>query len=134
MKMEDGLPIVGSTRTSLGVRVGVDISPDFEDNVHPRAGSMSVMSSVYPPIPSLIPKRLRETDPRYAGGTAPEDSFIFSYGNGDFVDGSLSENLAVRIDKSWHALVEPSSSMALKDYTDALEATRDEWAVAEEKR
>lgn len=91
--------------------------------------------------PNFIPRRLRalvhspDTPDHlkvllgHAGG--PNRLRIWRLGEGDFVEGPISESLHLRIDVPPHALIEAAHQMTVQTYLNALADTRTLWENSE---
>jgi hypothetical protein len=111
-----GMPQIGSTARSLGVRPG-----------SPPAGDISVVAgmvqpgpegmSVAPDSPSNLPKHRR---PPLFGGTGKDPVFSIKVGQ-------LGPTLAFVQDSPTHGVVSPASPMSLSAYQAALSATQPLW-------
>ena len=118
----NGLPTVGRTARSLGVRASdVTVGPD--GSIAPGTGGMSVA----PGSPWNLPHHRR---PRSLGrgSTGHVEDRVFEIA-GDRVE---AQSLVVRPDErrpALHAFVEPATEMPLGDYERALAATRPAWKV-----
>ena len=117
---EDGLPRVGSTGRTLGVRLGYP-NPDFRvspaGKVYPRSGDMSVAML---PKDNLPPHR---RPPRHGGS----DKKIALY---KLETDDLPDELQERIDpynSERHVFIEPARVMSFEEYQQALYATRMLW-------
>ena len=128
MTHEEDKPKVGLTARTLGVRSDVDITPDQNGWVIPKAGGMSVAPSWRELPPHRIPLRLR---PIAHDACGRDDDACWRMGSGAFVDSPLTELLDFRRDRSDHGFVEPSRTMQLDDFQSALAATRDHWEIDE---
>jgi hypothetical protein len=128
----DDVPIVGSGKNLLGVRVPpdpqADIRPDGGGNVHPGASGMSVAPRWRDLPYFLIPKRLKELVPDARGRN---DLVCFRCGEGNFVESSITEKLTLKPDRPTHATVQPANTMPLADYQNAIAATCDGWTKDE---
>ena len=122
MKMSgDGLPELGRTKRTLGVRPGnlapnndvLAIRPD--DVVNPGVGGMSVA----PDEPIHLPRFLR---PPAFGGTGKDPVWVID-------EADLPPELTVRRDKAIHGMIEPKTDMTLTEYESALASTRGEWQL-----
>jgi hypothetical protein len=132
MLNDNGLPVVGSESKMLGVRVPPhqqpDITRDANGIVIPGTGGMSV-APTWRDLPYfLIPKRLRSLMPDARGRN---ELACFRHGAGDFVESVVSESLVLKPDSRSHATIQPTRSMPLADFQQALAATRDGWAIDE---
>jgi hypothetical protein len=87
-KEPDGLPTV--SQTSLGVRPGVDVDLDAQNNVLVNGNGMSVAPNWRDINVNRIPKRLRPIVPG-AGGS--NNTFCFRTGSGAFVQGAFATGL-----------------------------------------
>ena len=130
----DGLPKVGTTARSLGVRVRSrpddpeDIAVD-SGHVAPGTGGMSVAPSWRDLPLHRIPQRLAHQVPNAAGR---DTDACWRMGDGPFEAGDFAEGLSLRPDHPEHGVVEPSHRMTLDAYRAALAATRDRWTIDEE--
>jgi hypothetical protein len=116
----DGLPEVGGSARLLGVRRGNHATPEVlavnpTDVVGPGMGGMSVA----PADPMHLDRHRR---PRSLGGTGREPVWCIE-------SGKLNIALLFRQTSSRHGLIEPSSTMTLAEFEDALAATRMLWAL-----
>ena len=133
MKKDGERPMIGSSATTLGVRVPADIRPDASGDVHPGTGGMSVSPSLRSlrSLPArLIPTRLRQIIPGAAGSNS---LFVWSMGERPFASGAVTDQLDLRPDpnNSNHGFVEPGSVMELEVYEKALAATQGTWRIDE---
>ena len=116
-KGEDGLPVIGPTARTLGVRTEgkkLHIFPDSNGNVHPGIYGMSVA----PDTPHNLPKHRK---PRALGGTSPDPLWSIS-------ENQLGPDLRYHQDVPDHGTVQPSGrDTPLSDYEDALGATQEQW-------
>jgi hypothetical protein len=113
----DGLPEVGSTARTLGVRPGTDIGVDGAGMVHSGTGGMSVT----PDDPMGLPDHRRP--PECGGGTGRDPVFRI-------LRSALGPDLSYRADPAnptGHGFVEPARTMSIDDYQGALAATRGRW-------
>lgn len=115
----DGLPEVGSSARSLGVR-GLDQAPDHDvqasgaaDPVRPGEGGMSAV----PDDPMSLARHRR---PAALSGTGKDPVWVID-------ETELGSDLAYRRDKPTHGLVEPAGEMTLAEYQQALLLTRPRW-------
>lgn len=134
-------PRVGrNMRNMLGIRIpphpNPDIIPDPHGNVSPapqggRLQGMSVSRSLRELPGFLIPRRLRTAlgIPKASGQNT---AAIWSMGVGPYIDSPISTSLQLRTTHaSAHGLVEPSGSVTLALYEQAIEETRDQWQIDE---
>ncbi len=115
----DGLPEVGPTARTLGVRTG-DRAPHHDvaailptDTVAPDAGGMSVA----PNDPANLPKNRR---PASMGGTGSDPVW-------EIDDSELGAELRFSQDSVTHGVIEVKDETTLDEYEHALAATRDKW-------
>jgi hypothetical protein len=111
-----GLPEVGLSSRTLGVRPGRDVQAiNPADTVSPGAGGMSVS----PDDPFHLPYIRR---PPEFGGTGRDPVW-------ELADSDLGPDLMYRPDpgKLGHGFVEPVRVVALADYQAALAATQARW-------
>lgn len=128
MTREGDQPKVGPSARTLGVRPGIDVTPDPNGNVRPETGGMSVAPSWRVLPPWRIPKRL---DSMVPGATGKDEDACWSFGEGPFECSPVNDQLSFRPDSADHGLVEPAAIMNLDDFQAALAATRDEWVIDE---
>ena len=115
-KDHDGKPRCGSTGNLLGVRPGIDITPDQNGLVVAGIGGLSVT----PDDPARLPLHVR---PPRLGGKGNLPVFEISREH-------LGDVVAYRADPerpSKHGFVEPTRPMPLDRYQTALAATRQSW-------
>jgi hypothetical protein len=133
---QDGKPVVAASADGLGVRLPPtpsstlepDIIPDANGMVNPGIGGMSVAPDWRKLPDHRIPERLRPLVPRARG--KKKSLRIWKMGEGDFAAGPVAPNLLLRLDPDnpdIHGFVEPEQEMNVKEYQDALAATRDSW-------
>lgn len=122
-------PKVGPTARTLGVRPGVDITPDAQGFVAPRRGGMSVAPSWRQLKKHRIPRRLRQIVP---GATGSNQDRCWRMGNGPFTNDTVATSLGLRLERDDHGVVEPSVVMPLANFQAALAATQAEWSIDEE--
>ena len=134
-KDNDDRPFVDETGKGLGVRVTpvngvVDIDVDDAGMVLLNGKGMSVAPSWQDLPIHLIPKRLRGKFPSARGAI---DLYCFSSGEGDFVNGGVSDldSLTLIVDRPLHGVVAPSKEMSVAQYQNALSTTRDNWNLDE---
>jgi hypothetical protein len=121
-KDPDGLPTV--SQTNLGVRPGVDVDLDAQNNVLVNGKGMSVAPSWREINVHRIPKRLRPIVPG-AGGS--NNTFCFRMGTGAFVQGAFANGLTLEPDSATHGNVAPAQVVSLAAYEADLAATRPNW-------
>ena len=111
-----GTPLVGPGH--LGVRTSgdpSDITVDATGSVHPEAGGMSVT----PDDPMDLPRHRR---PRSLLGTGTRPVWSIASAH-------ITGRLAIRQDRPTHWLIEPSSSMELSVFEEALADTAPRWSL-----
>lgn len=117
----DGMPTLGPSARSLGVRVPIDIAPDEAGWVAPRTGGMSVSPSSQWNLPHhRRPRGLGR------GSTGPGADHVFRFAD----ERARAFSLAVTPDEAspeLHAFMEPNERMPLPRYEDGLSRTRDCW-------
>lgn len=135
MNIEGGLPALGNTASTLGVRIGDgqqnDI-PAVNGQVQPGTGGLSVS-----PGPATLPffRIPRRLGSRFPGATGKESLHLWSMGEGDFVAETVAPFLVLRIDPEQperHGFVEPETAMTAEEYLQAITATRLLWMRMEE--
>ena len=122
IKEPDGLPTV--SQTSLGVRPGVDVDLDAQNNVLVNGKGMSVAPNWRDINVNRIPKRLRPILPG-AGGS--NNTFCFRTGNGAFMQGVFANGLTLEPDSATHGNVAPAQVVPLATYEADIAATRPDW-------
>jgi hypothetical protein len=118
----DGLPTLN--QTSLGVRPGVDIDLDSQNNVLVNGKGMSVAPNWRDININRIPKRLR---PKMPGAGGSNSTFCFRAGAGAFVQGVFANGLTLEPDSATHGNVAPAQVVPLPTYEADIAATRPEW-------
>ncbi len=111
-----GLPEVGATARTLGVRPGIDIPVGPGDSVRRGTGGMSVS----PDRAEHLPRHRR---PPERGGTGKDPVW-------NLRSDQLGRSLTYRPDPAnpeAHGFIEPAVQMTLDAYRQALEATRVAW-------
>ncbi len=115
----DDKPRCGSAANELGVRPGVDVSPDDAGQVQPKTGGLSTT----PDDPGLLPPHVR---PISLGGQGRLPLFVL-----DVAD--LDPSLVARRDPKHprrHTFIEPSAAMALSAFQERLCGGRNAWQEA----
>lgn len=115
----DGLPELGRSARTLGVRPQIDIHVEHDGIV--RAGTGGI--SVAPDCPMHLPAHRR---PPELAGTGKDPVW-------ELDAGSLGKLLRYREDPLMpgkHGFVEPASPMSLERYEAALDATRGAWRLS----
>ena len=121
-KESDGLPRVSPT--GLGVRPGIDVDLDGQNNVLVNGKGMSVAPNWRDINVTRIPRRLRAIVPG-AGGS--NNTFCFRTGSGPFVQGPFANGLILMPDSPTHGNVVPAQVVPLSAYEADLAATRPNW-------
>lgn len=127
-KDEDGLPTIGSSSSTLGVRPGIDIDLDAHNNVQVNGKGMSVAPDWRDINPNRIPKRLRHT---VLGAAGSNNTFCFRRGEGPFQRGFFADGLNLEPDSPKHGNVVPAQVVPLATYEANIVATRPDWQVNE---
>ena len=130
-KAEDGLPLVEDSKNGLGVVSDSrhrDLTVDEHGLVHPNAGGMSAACHWRRLPVHRIPKRLRGMVP---GARGNNEVHCFRMGAGAFASGPLSEDLFFRTDSDCHGTLQPSRTMPVPNFINALVETRHAWVVDE---
>ena len=109
------LPLVEQSARGLGVREGVDVTPDLSGYVNRNKGGISV--APYTPY-NLQPHRL----PRQLGGQSKDALFCINSANISFSGG-----LELELDSATHGLIGPNRQMKLGDFRSYLAATAPLW-------
>jgi hypothetical protein len=114
-----GLPEVGPSAKTLGVRPGTDIPVDAHGMVHPGTGGMSVNTS-----PTGMPEFRRP--PSFGGSAKDVDMFCIQ-------SCDLGPSLRFRADpgSAGHGFVEPVRPMTIGEYQQALAGTQGQWGGVE---
>ena len=116
----DGLPTIGSSGRSLGVRLGDTATPDVlaiepNDMIFPNQGGMSV-------APDNSRHLLRHRRPQSLGGSGLDPVWCLE-------SDELGSDLQFRQDNPTHGVIEPLRAMTLSEYQNALSATRPAWKL-----
>jgi hypothetical protein len=72
---------------------------------------------------------LRVLCPKATGNDALD---CWQFGDGAFIDGVMTDELALRTDHLTHGVVEPSREMSADKYQRALASTRENWSLIPE--
>jgi hypothetical protein len=118
---DDGMPTVGRSGRSLGVRVPLDIQIDSEGRVYPATGGMSVAPDSMWHLPHH-----RRPRGMGRGSTGPAIDWVFSLSQ-------VSNDLTVRPDPdrpTKHAFIEPAEIVPLETYETSIARTRPDWRRA----
>jgi hypothetical protein len=139
MRMVDGEPELGRGKNQLGVLVGSDEHDDLVEEggqVRPHTGGMSVSPSLETLPLFRIPRRLRDKYPeRFPDATGSNNLHCWRLGEGEFLAGAIAADLVLRPDPEQpekHGFIEPERKMTVKEYEDAIAATRPSWKIWEE--
>jgi hypothetical protein len=125
MAAEGGVPKVGETATTLGVRAA-DIEADDKGQVgSDGTQGMSVRPNLAAYPATFLPKRLREKGWPNAAGS--NNGRVFRLGEGAFVKANVGDHLVLVPDGEAHGVIAPSHVMQLDDYRKAIVATRESW-------
>ncbi len=128
----DGLPVVGSTSSELGVRPGVDIAVDASGDVVLDGSGMSVVPGWRVLDDTRIPKRLRSIRP---GASGPNSIASYTLGDGPFSRGVVAAGLELIPDGDSnpvkHGVVAPLQVAPLTQYQTDLGNTRADWQIDE---
>jgi hypothetical protein len=139
MREEEGMPALGSSGTTLGVRLPdpsnpharADITPDSQGMVEPGiGGSVSPKPSELPP--HAVPRRLVA---KYPFAIGSDRIRIWRIGEGDFSDGPTTHDLVLRVDpkNARHGFVEPARRESVHLYVEQLWSTGTVWVSAEDE-
>jgi hypothetical protein len=116
LKDTSGKPLCGAAANMLGARVGVDVRPTAQGDVHPGCGGLSVV----PEDPARFPPHLR---PLRFGGQCGLPLFRIA-------SASIVVPLAYAPDPrkpQRHGTIEPAAAMPLAHYQSALADTVHLW-------
>ncbi len=119
----DGLPLVGPSASTLGVRPGIDIDVDHHDQVILNHKGMSVSPSWQDMPLFRIPKRL--------GGQGKNNTFCYKRGSLPFRQTPFALGLELLPDSPTHGVVRPRKVVPLAQFEADLAATREEWQIDE---
>ncbi|HVA50170.1 MAG TPA: hypothetical protein VNH11_27645 [Pirellulales bacterium] len=131
-------PVIGDSATKLGVRAR-DLKPDADGNARPDAGGVSVVSSIAGIrrrlakrlfSPSMLPQRLSDLG-KVPGANGPNSLHLFRLGEGDFISGTITEQIALKPDRDDHGTLQPAFVMPYESYRQAIIDTRDLWCSGE---
>ena len=116
----DGLPLVGASARTLGVRPGTSRTPDVQashplDLVLPGQGGLSVA----PDDPMHLERHRR---PASLGGIGRDPVWYIETDD-------LAPDLQFRLETATHGVIEVSRPMMLQEFQDALAATRTKWRI-----
>ena len=121
-KEPDGLPTV--SQTGLGVRPGVDVDLDAQDNVLVNGKGMSVAPNWRDISRNRIPKRRRALVP---GARGSNNTSCFRTGHGPFLQGPFAIGLTLEPDSAKHGNVAPAKVVPLVAYEADIATTRPGW-------
>lgn len=114
----NGLPAIGPSARTLGVRPGIDVpAVRPSDSVSPGQDGLSVT----PDDPMQLPLIRR---PAAFGGTGRDPVWMID-------EADLGTDLVYRSDpnRAAHGFIEPSRMMTLDEYQRALAATQPRWGI-----
>ncbi|MCO7224749.1 fibronectin type III domain-containing protein [Pleionea sp. CnH1-48] len=114
MKGDSNGPETGASARTLGARPDTDIPVDCKGCVHPDTGGVSVA----PDTPQNLPRHRR---PSEHGGTGKDPVWSIK-------SSQLGEKLKYVQDSDTHGTIQPSKSMRLEEYQEALSETKDSWS------
>ena len=124
IKETDGLPTLGQTSSCLGVRSGVDVDLDAQNNVIVNGKGMSVAPNWRDINVNRIPRRLRTFVP---GATGSNNTFCFRAGTGAFAKGAFASGLTLEPDSPTHGTVAPEQVVPSLPTKGDIAATRPNW-------
>ena len=116
MKDGSGMPKVEASARGLGARPGTDIPVDADGLVHPNTGGISMS-----PSPGDLPPHRK---PPEFGGTGKDPIWKIDSDN-------LGDNLKYIPDKPGHGTIQPSKSMSLGKYQEALGGLQNQFEKVE---
>jgi hypothetical protein len=132
MMVDGGKPRIGSSATTLGVRLPpslhYDMTVEADGTVRPGNGGMSVAPGWRVLPPYRIPKRLKHLAP---GACGNDQLACWGMGVGPFQQVPVAPRLNLLPDSSQHGVVEPAAIMPVDEYRASLEATQDQWVIDE---
>ena len=122
-KDTDDLPSLGSSSTSLGVRLA-----DFD--IDPVTGMVLVTNNGASISPSCrqLPQAFRPT--KFPGGLGTKNVFCFRMGEGTWEQGILAPSLEAVPDgpsNPNHGVIRPERAMSVEELNAAFAATRSDW-------
>jgi hypothetical protein len=115
---ENGLPVVGATARTLGIRADIDILV-ISGKVKPNAGGMSVS----PPPPYNLPTHRR---PAAFGGTGKDPVWEI---NMMCLSAFQLQYMPDPHQPNKHGFIEPITEMPFEQYQQAITATLHEWTL-----
>jgi hypothetical protein len=115
----DGLPLIASTASGLGVRRNTDI-PVVDGLVWPCTGGMSVVAD----DPRRLPGHRK---PPSLDGTA-KGHVVFMIDD-ESISGPLVARRDQPVELPFHRAVEPAVAMTFEAYESAIHATRAKWSA-----
>jgi hypothetical protein len=119
----DGQPIVAAASNALGVRPGIDIDVDQQNNAISNDKGMSVSPSWKDISLRRIPRRL--------GGQGSNGTAVFAFGSGPFQQAVVAHGLELLPDCPAHGVIRPTHLVPLFQFEADLSATRAEWQIDE---
>jgi len=114
----NGLPVVGATARTLGIREGIDILV-ISAQVKPNTGGMSVS----PPPPYNLPTHRR---PAEFGGTGKDPIWEI---NLNCLNAFKLQYRPDPLKPNKHVFIEPITDMLFEEYQLAIAATLQEWSL-----
>jgi hypothetical protein len=124
MKREaDDLPLIASASNALGVRHGIDIDIDAQQNAVINEKGMSVSPTWKDISPRRVPKRL--------GGQGSNNTAVFVFGSGPFQQAVIAKGLELLPDRTTHGVVRPTNVVPIAQFEADLAATRADWRIDE---
>lgn len=128
----DGLPVLGSTSSELGVRPGMDVAVDGSGDVILDGSGMSVVPDWRVLGVTRVPKRLKSISP---GAVGPNNTACYTLGVGPFVRAVVAAGLElipdIAPDPVKHGVLAPLQIVSIVQYDTDLEATRADWHIDE---
>lgn len=73
-----------------------------------------------------IPRSLRHIVPT---ATGPAVDRVWRFGETEFLEGIVADNLKLRSDRPQHGMIEPAATVPVAKYRADLAATRDQWIM-----
>lgn len=126
----DGKPMVGASKKMLGIVLNSD-KPDVDCSTTGEVltGGLSVAPSIAQLPTHRIPLRLKDF---FKDASGKDKYFCWSMGAGDFIDGQMTSDLVLHVDRPGkHGLLEPIRPMLVELLQQAIAETRELWIVDE---
>jgi len=122
----DNLPVLA--QNSLGVRPKIDVDIDAQNNVQVNGKGMSVS----PDWRDINHKRIqiRKCDV-VPGAQGSNNTFCFRHGTGPFVQGAVTNDLALEPDSATHGNVAPVQMVQFPTFEGHIASTRPDWVEDE---